>query len=85
MSPYLEQLKSVWFFVHNVLMVGSPGSGKTLLARAMPGIWPELTVEESLEVTRIYSVADALLSLQIPIQCQFLKPLVLGSGNNFIL
>ena len=48
------------FFVHNVLMVGSPGSGKTLLARAMPGILPELSVEESLEVTRIYSVADDL-------------------------
>ena len=48
------------FFVHNVLMVGSPGSGKTLLARAMPGILPEMSVEESLEVTRIYSVADAL-------------------------
>jgi len=58
--PLSNQLKSVWFFVHNVLMVGSPGSGKTLLARAMPGILPELSVEESLEVTRIYSVADAL-------------------------
>jgi magnesium chelatase family protein len=53
-------LKKLRFFVHNVLMVGSPGSGKTLLARAMPGILPELSVEESLEVTRIYSVADAL-------------------------
>ncbi len=45
---------------HNVLMVGSPGSGKTLLARAMPGILPEMTLEESLEVTKIYSVADQL-------------------------
>ena len=49
-----------WFFGHNVLMVGSPGSGKTLLARAMPGILPEMSIEESLDVTRIYSVADQL-------------------------
>lgn len=45
---------------HNVLMVGSPGAGKTLLARALPGILPEMTIEEALEVTKIYSVADAL-------------------------
>jgi len=47
-------------FVHNVLMVGRPGAGKTLLARAMPGILPEMSIEESLDVTRIYSVADQL-------------------------
>ncbi len=40
---------------HNLLMVGSPGSGKTMLARAMPGILPLLNEEESLEVTKIYS------------------------------
>jgi magnesium chelatase family protein len=45
---------------HNVLMVGSPGAGKTLLARALPGILPEMSIDESLDVTRIYSVADAL-------------------------
>ncbi len=45
---------------HNVLMAGSPGGGKTLLARALPGILPGLTIEEALEVTRIYSVADML-------------------------
>jgi magnesium chelatase family protein len=45
---------------HNVLMVGSPGSGKTLLARAIPGILPAMSLEESLDVTKIYSIADQL-------------------------
>lgn len=42
---------------HNILMVGSPGSGKTMLARRIPSILPPLTVEEALEVSRIHSVA----------------------------
>ena len=45
---------------HNVLMVGPPGAGKTLLARSMPAILPRLTLDEALDVTRVYSVADAL-------------------------
>lgn len=45
---------------HNLLMVGSPGAGKTMLARRLPGILPPMTVEESLETTKIHSVAGKL-------------------------
>ncbi|MBI2165712.1 MAG: YifB family Mg chelatase-like AAA ATPase [Chloroflexi bacterium] len=47
---------------HNLLMVGLPGSGKTLLARTIPTMLPSLTPEESLEVTKIYSVSGLLPS-----------------------
>jgi magnesium chelatase family protein len=45
---------------HNLLMIGPAGAGKTLLARALPSILPSMTPEESLMVTRIYSVAGLL-------------------------
>ena len=44
---------------HDVLMTGPPGAGQTLIARALPGILPPLTLEEALDVSHIYSVAGA--------------------------
>jgi magnesium chelatase family protein len=45
---------------HNILMIGSPGAGKTMVARALPGILPSLSGAESLEVTKIYSAAGQI-------------------------
>ena len=45
---------------HNVVMVGPPGSGKSMLAKAFPSILPEMTFEEALEVTKIHSIAGVL-------------------------
>ncbi len=48
--------------LHNVILIGPPGGGKTMLARRMPSILPEMTRQEVLETTRIYSVANLLNS-----------------------
>ena len=55
---------------HNVFMKGVPGAGKTMLARAFPGILPELTEEEAMDVTKIYSITGNLTDGQSVVRCR---------------
>jgi magnesium chelatase family protein len=59
---------------HNVMFIGQPGSGKTLLARAYAGILPRMTEDEILEVTQIYSVAGMLDRQEVKIERPFRAP-----------
>lgn len=45
---------------HNILLVGSPGSGKTMMAKCLPSILPDLNLEEALEITKIHSIAGLI-------------------------
>ena len=74
---------------HNVLMIGPPGSGKTLMARCMPGILPDMTFSEALEATRIHSVAGSVPPSGLLTQRPFRSPhhtashaSLVGGGNN---
>lgn len=49
---------------HNLVMIGSPGSGKTMLAKCMPAILPRMNVQESLEVTQVYSVSGQIQEVE---------------------
>ncbi|MBI4856039.1 MAG: YifB family Mg chelatase-like AAA ATPase [Acetobacterium woodii] len=59
---------------HNVLMSGTPGSGKTMLAKGFPSILPDLTIDEALEITKIHSISGLLKNNAIISQRPFRSP-----------
>ncbi|MBO4487528.1 MAG: YifB family Mg chelatase-like AAA ATPase [Bacteroidaceae bacterium] len=76
---------------HNIIMVGSPGCGKSMMARRIPSILPPLTLSESLETTRVHSVAGKLgRDVSLIAQRPFRSPhhtvsdvALIGGGTNF--
>lgn len=74
---------------HNILLIGSPGSGKTMMAQRIPTILPDLTFEEALEITKIYSVAGKtkkenpiILTRQYREPHHTITPIALIGGGN---
>ncbi len=69
---------------HNLIFVGPPGSGKTLLARRLPGILPNMNFDEALEVTRIHSVAGLLKGKGLISDRPFRSPHHSASGPSLV-
>lgn len=69
---------------HNCLMIGSPGSGKTMMAQRLPTILPDLTFEESLEITKIHSIAGKLENHTLVTERPFRSPHHTISANGLI-